>query len=342
MNKTYAIIGCLSILAAGSLAGCGLTGSVRARADAAKVTFGVAVQPGDVLDPGTKKFIARNFNLIVPENTMKWKLLRPTKAFWNWSDMDKLVDFAEENGIAMKGHTFVWHQQNPPYVDGLKNRDEAAALLTEQITTVMTRYRGRIREYDVANEVLNEDGSMRNTVWLRTIGPEYLDIAFRTAREADPGARLILNDYNNEYAGQAKADAFYELVKALKGRGVPIDGVGLQLHLMAKYPLNGDALKKTIARFRDLGLFVSFSEVDVRIELPVTAEKEAAQAAIYEGLLGIAKSEAGAGNFVLWGYTDAKSWIPAAFAGYGSALPFDREGKPKPVFKSMGKILSTR
>lgn len=327
--------------AAASLSSCG-PASTRSLADKAGVTFGLAVQAGDVLDPAVKKFIVSNFNLIVPENTLKWQHIRPTKTFWNWSDMDALVAFAAENKIAVKGHTFVWHQQNPPYVSGLKTREEAVALLTDQITTIMTRYKGKIREYDVANEVLNEDGTMRDTVWLRAIGPDYLDIAFKAARAADPGATLVLNDYNNEYAGTAKADAFYELAKSLKARGVPLDAVGLQLHLMADFPLNVGALKETVARFKELGMPVAFTEVDVRVKLPVTPEKEAAQRAIYEGLVDIAKNEDGAGAFVLWGYTDKKSWIPAAFAGYGSAHPFDAKGEAKPLYQGMKDILGKK
>lgn len=136
------------------------------------MTLGVAIQAGDIYDPATIALYTDNFNLIVPENTFKWKNIRPTLKFWNWSDMDKMVDFAEKNKIKMKVHTFVWLQQNPPYLDSLKTRDDAIAMLNEHITTIMTRYKGRIYEYDVANEVLNEDGTMRDTLWLRIIGPD--------------------------------------------------------------------------------------------------------------------------------------------------------------------------
>lgn len=316
--------------------------TTRQKADSANLTYGVAIQAGDILDPEAKKFIAKNFNLIVPENTMKWANLRPTKKFWNWSDLDHMVEFAEENRIAMKGHTFVWHQQNPPYVSGLQTREEALPLLVEQITEVMTRYKGRIREYDVANEVLNDDGTMRKTVWMRSIGPDYIDIAFKTARAADPDAKLILNDYSNEYAGTAKGDAFYELAKSMVERGIPLDGVGLQLHMMAENPLDRSALERNIARFRELGLTVSFTEIDVRIALPVTPEKEAAQAEFYVGLMETAKRSEGAGSFILWGWRDSKSWIPGTFGGYGSAHPFDVKGVEKPFYKQMIKVMTER
>jgi endo-1,4-beta-xylanase len=303
------------------------------------VTFGVAVQAADVLDPKCVAVVKENFNLIVPENTMKWRNLRPTKGFWNWSDMDAMVKFAAANGIAMKGHTFVWHQQNAPYVEGLKTRDEAIALLQEQITTVMTRYKGKIREYDVANEVLNEDGTMRDTVWLRTIGDDYLDIAFKAARAADPDAKLYLNDYNNEYEGSAKGDGFYELAKALKQRNVPIDGVGFQLHVMGTAPLNADNLRSNVRRFAALGLLASFTEIDVRIPVPVTPEMEATQTEVYRQLLDIALTEPNARSFIVWGYTDKRSWIPAAFPGFGSAHLFDRAEKSKPAYEALKEMI---
>lgn len=322
-----------------SLTGCFGPKTVRANADSRKLNFGVALQAGDVIDPKAIALIKENFNEFVPENTMKWKLIRPNKTFWNWSDMDTMVAFAEKNHIKMKGHTFVWHQQNPPYVENLKNREDAVALLTDQISTIMKRYRGRIYEYDVCNEVINEDGTMRDTVWSKTIGPDYIDIAFRTAREADPKARLLLNDYNNEYEGTAKGDGFYALVKGMKDRGIPIDGVGFQLHISGMYPLDEKALRANIKRFRDLGLFVSFTEVDVRITEPVTEETEKSQIAAYSKLMEIALDESNAGSVILWGYTDKRSWIPAAFPGFGSAHLFDREVKPKPAYTALKALI---
>lgn len=313
--------------------------SFRSIADRKGLTFGVSVQAGDILDPKSAALIKENFNLIVPENTMKWTNIRPKKDFWNWPDMDAMVAFAEKNHLKMKGHTFVWHQQNAPYVDSLKTRDEAIALLTEQISTIMTRYKGRIYAYDVCNEVLNEDGTMRDTVWMRTIGPDYLAIAFRAAREADPKALLLLNDYSNEYQGSAKGDAFYELAKRLKDSGVPIDGVGMQLHVMASDQVDEDALRGNIRRFNELGLFVSFTEVDVRVATPLTPEKEAEQTAAYSKLMEIALTEPNAGSFIMWGYTDKKSWIPRAFPGYGFAHLYDKDGKAKPVYDSLKELV---
>lgn len=333
------IIGIMILFLSASLVTACKPKNLRTAADKKNLNFGMAVQAGDVFGGPTTEFLAQNFNVIVAENSQKWANLRPTKNFWNWPDIDSMIAFAEKNNAKVKFHTFVWHQQNPPYVSSLKTADEARALLVEQIQTVMTRYKGKIFEYDVCNEIFNEDGTFRDTVWYRTLGPEYVDIAFKTAREADPDARLILNDYNNEYMGNPKADACYELVKSMKARGVPIDGVGFQLHMMAEFPIDEAALRGNMRRYAELGVSVSFTEVDVRIKMPVDEAKEAAQTAAFLKLLEVALTEPNAKSFILWGYTDKKSWVPGTFPGYGSAHPFDREEKPKKVWQAMKDMI---
>ncbi len=323
MNYARSLIGIFACSIV--LAGCGNGSGLRKEADRKGLVLGVAVQAGDVFDPKSISLVKGDFNLMVPENTMKWSVLRPIKDFWNWSDMDSMVAFAERHNMRMKGHAFVWHQQNPPYVNALKTRDAAIALLTEQITEVMTRYKGRIAEYDIANEVIADDGTLRETVWLKAIGPDYLDIAFSAARAADPAAILVLNDYSNEYEGEVKADAFYEFVRDLKERGVPIDAVGFQLHLEAKRPVDVKALRSNIRRFGDLGLGVSFTEIDVRVQIPSTEERVREQDEVYGTLLDVALTEPNVRGFIMWGYTDLRSWIPQFFSGYGYGHIYDRQ-----------------
>lgn len=322
-----------------ALAGCFGPKTVREFADKNKLHYGVSVQAADVLDPAAIALITENFNILVPENTMKWGIIRPNRTFWNWSDMDNMVAFAKKNKMIMKGHTFVWHQQNAPFVNALKTREDAIAVLEEQISVVMTRYKGKIAEYDVANEVLEEDGSMRKTIWLKTIGDDYLDIAFKAARKADPKAKLILNDFNNENMGNPKADAFYELVKSLMQRNVPIDGVGFQMHLMGMYPVQEEDVRANVARFRELGLTVSFSEIDVRVKLPMTPEREEEQIAAYTKLMEIVQTEPNVDSFIMWGYTDKMSWIPQVFPGFGFAHLYDWDVKPKPVYEAIKKMI---
>jgi len=332
----------LALAAALALAGCAGETTVRKAADKTRLVFGTAIQPASITNPAEAQLVIDNFNMIVPENTMKWQNLRPTADFWNWSDTDAMAAFAEKNKIRMRGHTFVWHQQNPPYVNNLKTRESAIALLDEHITTVMTRYKGRIGEYDIANEVLNEDGTMRDTIWYNVIGPDYVDIAFTAARKADPKAKLVLNDYSNENKGTAKAEGFFALVKSMKNRGIPIDGVGMQMHLQATANFDEQAVRDNIRRFNDLGLFVTFTEIDVRIPVPVTPEGEAAQIAVYTTLLEIARTGSNANNVIVWCYTDKNSWIPRTFPGFGSAHLFDADLKPKPAFLALAGMIRSK
>ena len=327
------------LVSAAILTGCG-SPSPRKIADKQGLTFGVAVQTGDIYNPNSVEFIKRHFNLIVPTDTTKWVNIHPKRAFWNWADTDAMVAFAEKNGMKMKAHCFLWQDQNAPYVHSAKTREEAIELLTEQITGVMTRYKGKIVEYDVANEVLNEDGTIRDTIWYRLIGSDFLDIAFKAAREADPSAKLVLVDYNTEYAGTAKGDAMYEIVKGLKSRGVPIDGVAHQLHCIAEVPFDEEALRKNVKRYNELGVYSSFSEVDVRIKMPVDGDDEARQCDIYARLMTVARTEPGAKSIILWGYTDKTSWIPRAFSGYGSATILDKDMQPKAAYKALMAALS--
>jgi len=342
MKKPATRISALAFAIALATSGCAADKTPRQVADRQQLVFGTAIQPATLTTPAEAQLVRDNFNLIVPENTMKWENLRPNADFWNWPDLDAMVAFAEKNKMLMRGHTFVWHQQNPAYVENLKTREEAIALLDDHITTVMTRYKGRIAEYDVANEVLNDNGTMRETLWYRTIGPDYIDIAFAIARKADPDARLVLNDYNNETKGSAKAEAFFKLAKSMKDRGIPIDGVGFQLHLMAKYPPAEKAIRDNIRRFADIGLFVAFTEVDVRVEMPVTADREAAQTAIFETVLDIARTEPNARNLIFWCYTDKNSWIPRFFPGYGSAHLFDADLNPKQAFLALAEEIRSK
>lgn len=301
----------------------------------AGINFGTAIQPGDILDETKAKILKENFNTLVPENNMKMINIRPTKTLWNWSDMDKIVDFAQENKMRVRGHTFIWHQQNSTIVNSIRTKEDAFALIEENITKIMERYKGKIHEYDVANEIFNDDGTFRKSLWYKFCGTELYEEAFRMAKKVDPEAKLFLNDYSHEEAGTPKAEAFYNFVKSMVEKGVPIDGVGFQTHLCTDYGLNEEALRKNIRRFADLGLEVAFTEIDIRMKLPASEADLAKQAEMYETLMNVCRTEPNVSSYVVWGYTDANSWVPATFHGYGDAHLFDRDLKPKPIFAKL-------
>lgn len=319
-----------------SLISCGKK-TIASAAAKSGVDFGFAASVTDLLDANTQKILTDEAKILVAENCMKSSQLRPNKTFWNWSDPENLVKFANQNKIVAKWHTLFWHEMNPPFINQMKTKEEAEAIMDEHITTVMKKFKGRIRDYDVVNEMFNEGGSLRETVWLKTIGPDYLERAIRKAHEADPDAHLFLNEYNNEAAGYPKADAMYELVKSFVERGVPIYGVGMQLHLAADLPYDEDAIRENIRRYADLGIKICFSEVDVRMPLARADEYKEIQENIWKSLMTLAVEEPNVESFIVWGVSDKNSWIPAWKPGYGDALLFDKNFKPKPVYYELLK-----
>ncbi len=300
---------------------------------------GIAVAAGDLYGEKEKQIILDNSSIIVSENSMKWANLRPNEKFWNWSDIDALVKFARENSIEVKWHTLFWHQQNSSFLGKLKTREDALAAMDSHISTIMERYKGKIAEYDVVNEMFNEDGTFRKTLWFNLIGREYIEHALKKAREADPDAKLYLNEYNNEEQGNAKADAMFNFVKELKDGGVPIDGVGMQLHLSTEYNYDFEKIRSNVRRYAEIGIDICFSEVDVRMPLPPTDASLAKQTEIYTSLLRIAKEEPNVKSFITWGFTDNHSWVPATFHGTGDALLYTKNMDPKPVYSEMLKVL---
>ncbi|MBR1722733.1 MAG: endo-1,4-beta-xylanase [Treponema sp.] len=304
---------------------------------------GMAITPGDLYDETCQKIIKNDCNILVYENNMKFGNLRPNKKFWNWSDIDLLIKFAKENNMRVKFHTLFWHQQNPPFLSSSWTRDEALAVMDEHITTILSRYKGIISEYDIVNEMFNEDGTMRENIWYKTVGPDYIEHALIKAHEVDPEAKLYLNEYTNEEKGHPKADAMYNFVKDLKERGVPIDGVGMQLHLDTTIPWNEEAIRENLERYNDLGIEISFSELDIRIPTGEnSSEHEKIQNEMYRAMYRLAGKMPNVKSVILWGISDKHSWVPSTFAGKGAALLYDNKMQPKPVYSDIFKDLSKK
>ncbi len=313
--------------------------SLKELAEKKDLRTGMAVAIGDLFQEEHIDIIKENCSVVVAENCMKWATIRPTKNLWNWSDADNLVKFAQENEMDVKWHTLVWHNQNSPVVASIRTKEDATKLMDEYIDKVVSRYKGKVKEYDVVNEMFEEDGSFRESIWYKTMGAEYIEHALMQARKADPDALLFLNEYNNEEAGHPKADAMYNFAKQLKEKGVPIDGVGMQLHLDASYNFNADAIRENVRRYAEIGLQVSFSEVDVRIPMDNPEAWREQQQKVYEELMRIAVEEPNVTSFIVWGITDKNSWVPSAFPGRGEALPYDAQLKPKPLYTGLKNIL---
>jgi endo-1,4-beta-xylanase len=282
--------------------------------------------------------IAREFNSVTPENVMKWETVEPQRGVTDYTAAEALVRFARVHQQAVRGHTLVWHNQLPSWLtSGTFTNEELEAILRRHIFEEAGHFRGRLYAWDVVNEAFNEDGTLRDTIWLRALGPQYIAKAFRWAHEADPHAKLYYNDYNLESIGP-KSDAALALVQQLKAQGVPIDGVGFQGHLGIQYPYP-DTFGANLQRFAAAGVDVAITEADVRMILPVTPEKLATQATYFANMMRSCVAVRQCVSFTLWGFTDRYSWVPGFFDGQGAATPFDESLRPKPAYFALRDAL---
>lgn len=304
------------------------------------VQLGTAIESTPLREDERYRGLAgREFSKLTPANAMKMGPLRPDRETFSWEESDALVAFAMSNAQRVHGHTLVWHRQNPAWLEGRAwSREELLEVLREHISTVVGRYRGRVQFWDVVNEAVADEGGLRESLWLRVIGPDYIEKAFHWAHEADPGAVLLYNDYNGEGLGR-KSDAIFELLQDLRRRGVPVHGVGLQMHMtVGALPPSGE-LRANLRRLADLGLELHITETDVRMPLPASPEKLAEQARNYHQLLGIALEFKELRSWSLWGFTDRYSWVPEEFPGYGAALPWNADYEAKPALETLRVVL---
>lgn len=328
-----ALAGALPAAAADPLRALGRTAGIR---------FGAAVDV-EVLgkDAAYARLLAREFDLVTPENALKFSVVQPERGRFDFMQADALVAFAETHGMQVNGHVLVWHQQLPDWLtQGHYGRDELKAILREHIRTLVTRYRGRVASWDVAAEAVAEDGRLRETFWSRGIGPDYLDLAFRWAHEADPQARLRYNDYGGEGAG-AKSDGIYDLMIALRRKGTPIHGVGLQMHLSLQDAPHAREVRINMKRLAALGLETPITEMDVMLPVPASRTGLKKQAALYRDILQACLAVPQCRSFSTWGVTDRYSWIPEFFPGQGAALLFGPDDQPKPAVRSLERLLRT-
>jgi endo-1,4-beta-xylanase len=313
---------------------------LRAPADRADLRIGTAVDMAALAaDDAYRAAVGREFSTVTAENVMKWEATEPQQGVHDWAAADRLVDFARAHRQKVRGHTLVWHNQNPAWVtEQAFTPTQLREVLRKHIIDEVTHFRGKVWHWDVVNEIFNDDGTWRDSIWLRNLGPGYVADAFRWAHQADPEVKLFLNDYNNEGLS-AKSDAYYALVKQLKAQGVPVQGYGIQGHLAVQYGVPGDVLAN-LRRFERLGLQTAFTEVDVRMPLPADPIKVQAQAQGFTALLQACLLADKCVSYTLWGFTDRYSWVPGVFAGEGSATPYDENLNPKPAYAALRDTLA--
>jgi endo-1,4-beta-xylanase len=294
-------------------------------------------------DPNYRAILIREFDTMVPENAWKFDHVHPTRGRYDFTEVDALMAFAKEHNLKMRGHPLAWHHLLPQWViKGNFTRDQWIEILREHIQTLVGRYQGQVYIWDVVNEAINRDGSLRDTIWLRNIGPEYIDLAYRWTHEADPKALLFYCDYATEELGQ-KSDAVYDLARGMLQRGVPLNGVGFQAHLGLSYAPKLDSLAKNFQRFGELGLEVQFTELDVKVQDGIgNWEKRLKdQAKVYAGLLKTCLEAKTCTAFTTWGFVDRYTWI-GDLTGLGEApLIFDKSYRPKPAYHAMKEVLKS-
>jgi endo-1,4-beta-xylanase len=282
-----------------------------------------------------RQLIAQQFSSVTPENEMKWYLTEPSRGRFSFGAGDEVVGAAEKAGQAVRGHTLVWYSQLPGWVDGLSAADLAAAMRTH-IQQEVGHYAGRVGVWDVVNEAITDGGGMRQSVFERRLGPGYIASAFATAHAADPNAKLYINEIGAESIGP-KSNRLYSVVRSLKAAGVPIDGVGFQVHSN----LRGvpDDFVANMQRFKALGVDVAITEADVALKVPASAADLRAQADVYTTIVRSCLAVQCA-SLTFWGFTDGRSWISETEAGMGAADLLDTSLRPKPAFAAVQQALA--
>jgi endo-1,4-beta-xylanase len=303
---------------------------------------GSSFQRTDATGETLRSVLAHDFNMVWSGNFLKFDWLRPSQSSYNFEWADSMVAFAEAHTMVVRGHVFVWHSQVPSWLtSGNWTSAQADSILRDHITIVMNRYRGRIRIWDVVNEALDDNAATRTSesFWYRQLGPGYVERAFRLAHEADSTAFLYYNDYNIE-GMNAKSDATYNLISGLVVRGVPIHGIGMQGHFQVGRLPSAQDLATNFARFAALGLKIQITELDIRMTLPVTAEKLAQQATDYRTIVNACLQISACDAIELAGVYDGNSWVPSTFPGEGAALLRDEAFYAKPAYTAVYNLLA--
>ena len=314
--------------------------------------------PPDLLqNPTYAGVLSTQYSMLEPGNAMKWDVTQPGQTTFNFQPGDELVAFAQANGMRVRGHNLCWYQQLPAWLPTYAagaTPAQMAALLENHISTEVSHFQGQVFAWDVVNEAFNDpSGSavpgLRDSIWydqpgIGQTGTGYIEQAFNWARAADPHALLFYNDYGIEGPGP-KFTAVYNMVQDFVSRGVPINGVGFEMHLeLGSYP--GTAgLAQNMQQLAALGIQVHITEMDVRLPVDSSGNASApdlqAQAQMYQTIMTVCLQQPNCTAFQVWGVGYADSWIPAFFPGYGAALPFDANYQPTPAFYALLTAMQT-
>lgn len=302
-----------------------------------KLYFGSATDNPELTDTAYLMQLSNtdDFGQITPGNSQKWDTIEPTQNQFSYTKGDVIANLAKANDQKLRCHTLVWHSQLPSWVSGgTWTNATLIAAMKNHITNVVTHYKGDCYAWDVVNEALNEDGSYRESIFYKTIGPAYIPIAFATAAAADPDVKLYYNDYNIESSG-SKATAAQNIVKLVQSYGAKIDGVGLQAHFIVGSTPSQSAQASVLSAYAALGVEVAYTELDIRMTLPSTDALLAQQKTDYTNTVAACVAERKCIGITIWDWTDKYSWVPNTFSGQGAACPWDENYAKKPAYSGI-------
>jgi endo-1,4-beta-xylanase len=278
--------------------------------------FGASAAQSHMGESAYVTTLDREFNQLTPENEMKWDATEPNQGSFSYGAADQLVSHAQGQGMKIRGHTLVWHNQLPGWVSNITSGSALLSAMQNHIAHVAGHFTGKLAYWDVVNEAFNEDGSRRGSIFQTRIGNSYIEQAFRAARTADGAAKLCYNDYNTDGAN-AKSTAIYNMVADFKNRGVPIDCVGFQAHLNGSPPAD---MQSNLQRFANLGVDVHITELDIA-NAPANA-----YSAVVNACLAVSRCTV----MTVWGVTDKYSWRSST-----NPLLFDGNYNKKPAYDAV-------
>lgn len=301
--------------------------------------IGVAVSPFELDNNSAyRQIVVKQFNSITPGNVFKPDALQPLENDFSFEIADSLVAFANANGKRIHGHTLLWHNQLPSWMNNFEGtRDEWITMMKTHIETVVSHFGSQVEGWDVVNEAFEDNGDFRENIWYQNIGEEYLELAFEFAHEANPDVLLFYNDFNIA-ARTKKCEAILNHFIRLKNNGVPIHGIGLQLHIFNSVPTN-NMIKKATDAIVEAGFLIHFSEIDISMNLNggnmrLTENKLQQQGQRMEFLakLFLTISSTQQYGMTLWGISDLDSWIPSYFGREDYPLMYDNHYQPKLMY----------
>ncbi|KAH6641346.1 glycoside hydrolase family 10 protein, partial [Chaetomium tenue] len=311
---------------------------------AGKLYFGTAMETNNFNDAAYQAIASNKneFGMFTPENSQKWEVTEPTQNKFSFTQADSVAKKVQSNGQRFRCHTLTWHSQLPPFVsNGTWTPATLTAVLTAHITTVMQHYAGQCYAWDVVNEALSEDGTLRPSIFLTTLGAAYIPLSFTIAARADPTAKLYYNDFNLETT-PAKAAGALALLRTIQAARAPIHGVGFQAHLTVGQTPSRANLTALLGRFAALGVEVAYTELDIAHAegtLPADGAARERQARDYVAVVGSCLDVKACVGVTVWQFSDRYSWVPGTFPGKGEACLWTEGMERKVAYARVVELL---